>query len=421
MLDIFQFGAIYAPTPEISTLLEDISMQQECAAYISPIGECHPLLSLTIPFPLLKSVFFLDPPLSTSVILGLYTSFHQGQTVKSWCIEHQASLSGVDIRRFVTFGVIKGFLYRVHKYPVHLTATSAAAGSGVGAGAGGGKKNGGGVVTTGKTSVNDRRSLLFAGDASSTGKKKEKKKKGAISRGSRFRVGSLIRKTVKEEDEDDNGDKEDGDDRILRPTRVSSSSSSSSSSSLISSRSNTRDHHRRRQRPKKEIDDHDDDNQEREEEERRQVQSRLWTFLNGGHCLDEICTELGMSEKDVLNRIRAGFPSPPPPSSATQIPRFNSSSLPPPRFSFSAGAGAGAGEVNDGIISSSSSLYPSLDRHRSRGGEGGRRRSEKERVASVRRGGEELIMESSNHLTTGGTGPTSGIGVGVEMIQIIHR
>ena len=431
MLDIFQFGAIYAPTPEISTLIEDISMQEECAAYISPIGEYHPLFTFTS----FKLIIFPDPPISTSVILALYTSFHQGQTVKSWCIEHQASLSGVDIRRFVTFGVIKGFLYRVHKYPVHLAATSAAAGFGVGGGAGEGKKIGGdGVVTTGKTSANDRRWVSFAGDASSSAtgkntKKKKKEQKGAIGRGSRFRVGSLIRKTVKEEDEEEDGD-EDGDGRTYRPTHVSPSPSSSSSS--ISSRSNTHDHNRRRRRPKKEIDDNDDDNGEREEEEQRQVQRRLWKFLNGGHCLDEICTELGMSEKDVLKRIRSRFPSPPPPS-APQIPRSNSSSLPLPPHSdssasASAGIGVGIGEANDRMVppSSSSSLsYPFVDRHRSRGGVGGRGRSEKERLGSGRRGGEELILGSNSVI--GGTGPTAGIGVGVgvgagvEMVQIVHR
>lgn len=43
MLDIFQFGAIYAPTAEISTLIEDKTMQQECASYISMLGLSIPV------------------------------------------------------------------------------------------------------------------------------------------------------------------------------------------------------------------------------------------------------------------------------------------------------------------------------------------------------------------------------------------
>ena len=27
-------------------------------------------------------------------------------------------LGGIDVRRFISFGVIKGFLYRVHQYPI---------------------------------------------------------------------------------------------------------------------------------------------------------------------------------------------------------------------------------------------------------------------------------------------------------------
>ncbi|KAI9885854.1 MAG: hypothetical protein M1823_002333 [Watsoniomyces obsoletus] len=96
MLDVYQSGAIYAPTPEISTLVEDRLMQKECASYISTI----------------------EPVKSPSTILTLYTSLHQGQTLKAWSIEHQNLLTGIDMRRFITFGVIKEFLYRVHKYAI---------------------------------------------------------------------------------------------------------------------------------------------------------------------------------------------------------------------------------------------------------------------------------------------------------------
>jgi len=27
-------------------------------------------------------------------------------------------LAGIDVRRFISFGVIKGFLYRLHRYPI---------------------------------------------------------------------------------------------------------------------------------------------------------------------------------------------------------------------------------------------------------------------------------------------------------------
>lgn len=49
-------------------------------------------------------------------IVELYASLKQGQSVKQWYSQHSRELANVDIRRFITFGVIKGFLYRVHKY-----------------------------------------------------------------------------------------------------------------------------------------------------------------------------------------------------------------------------------------------------------------------------------------------------------------
>jgi hypothetical protein len=49
-------------------------------------------------------------------LVELYASLKQGQSVKQWYAQHSRALTNIDIRRFITFGVIKGFLYRVHKY-----------------------------------------------------------------------------------------------------------------------------------------------------------------------------------------------------------------------------------------------------------------------------------------------------------------
>ncbi|KAI9040427.1 nitrogen permease regulating protein NPR2 [Aspergillus affinis] len=51
-------------------------------------------------------------------IVELYATLKQGQSVKHWYIQHSRHLAHIDIRRFITFGVIKGFLYRVHKYAI---------------------------------------------------------------------------------------------------------------------------------------------------------------------------------------------------------------------------------------------------------------------------------------------------------------
>ncbi|KAI9824166.1 MAG: Nitrogen permease regulator 2 [Phylliscum demangeonii] len=137
MLDVFQFGAMYAPTAEMATFIEDRAMQQECSLYISTV----------------------EPRLAPSALIALYTSLRPGQSLKSWCIEHKKAVTGLDIRRFITFGVIKGLLYRIHKYiikprvalngPPTATATTHARMLGVvsgGSGGGGGAGGGGGGV-----------------------------------------------------------------------------------------------------------------------------------------------------------------------------------------------------------------------------------------------------------------------------------
>ncbi|KAJ6045026.1 uncharacterized protein N7446_003228 [Penicillium canescens] len=65
-------------------------------------------------------------------LVELYASLKQGQSVKQWYAQHSRALANIDIRRFITFGVIKGFLYRVHKYACatsHAAPAPRAAGS----------------------------------------------------------------------------------------------------------------------------------------------------------------------------------------------------------------------------------------------------------------------------------------------------
>jgi len=44
--------------------------------------------------------------------------------LKQWILENRSVLAGLDVRRFISFGVIKGFLYRVHRYPVLIESTN---------------------------------------------------------------------------------------------------------------------------------------------------------------------------------------------------------------------------------------------------------------------------------------------------------
>jgi len=178
ILDIFSFSAIYAPTAQFSTTIaSDEAMQLECARYVNtrfaphaatgPRSPLPPVPAATSgsssgPGPLIgsltdpaTSVYRDDsrfdaeeiwpilgdedstnstqlPPAQTPEhdiphgriprvvdgvgIVELYASLKQGQSVKQWYSQNSRKLANIDIRRFITFGVIKGFLYRVHKY-----------------------------------------------------------------------------------------------------------------------------------------------------------------------------------------------------------------------------------------------------------------------------------------------------------------
>jgi hypothetical protein len=92
--DIFQFGGMYAVTPELSLMTLDVSTQRECLAYVSR-----------------------EEDVSFAAIFALYSSLRIGKSLRDWITLYADALKGIDIRRFITFGVIKGFIYRVHCFP----------------------------------------------------------------------------------------------------------------------------------------------------------------------------------------------------------------------------------------------------------------------------------------------------------------
>ncbi|KAL2821377.1 nitrogen permease regulator 2-domain-containing protein [Aspergillus cavernicola] len=176
LLDIFSFSAMYAPTALFnSTIAADESMQQECARYVNtlfaspmtaptaptaltlgydkddvwpPVGDPTPSLgadsNMTTASENLSPTASPSPANTSTIIpaagsttgpatrhsstdrevvdgvgiVELYASLKQGQSVKQWYLQHSRKLTHIDIRRFITFGIIKGFLYRLHKYAI---------------------------------------------------------------------------------------------------------------------------------------------------------------------------------------------------------------------------------------------------------------------------------------------------------------
>ena len=137
LLDVFNFNASYAPSSEIGLFVEDPEMQEE--------GRRYALLADTQQCATIRPEA-RQAQIDGARLLELYSSLKQGQSIKAWCMEHADIVDIIDVRRFITFGVIKGIVYRIHKY---VTATSRSAGLS--------STSGPGTVVGGKVFGDDRR------------------------------------------------------------------------------------------------------------------------------------------------------------------------------------------------------------------------------------------------------------------------
>ena len=103
MIDIFQYSNIYTLKPSISHLAADESIMIECGPYVTRPGHA------ALPWP---------------DLLRLYSKLQAGTTVHQWLETNDALSLGIDARRFVSFGIIKGFLRRIHRWPITQDRTS---------------------------------------------------------------------------------------------------------------------------------------------------------------------------------------------------------------------------------------------------------------------------------------------------------
>jgi hypothetical protein len=136
LLDMFFFGACYAPRPGIHDFIANVGgMIDECANYVcvgansaasaghaEEGGNSGPGHGNDEDTPRNGATTAHGPRVSNYMLIKLMTTFCVGKTVMEWLKGHMDSgfdvLRFVDVRRLVQFGVIKGCLYRVHKYVV---------------------------------------------------------------------------------------------------------------------------------------------------------------------------------------------------------------------------------------------------------------------------------------------------------------
>lgn len=111
VVDIFQYFNMYTVRPAIAKMADDEALGRECATYVTRSG--------------------YSPP-SYPEILRLYSLLRAGTTLHDWVEDNDIDAKGIDVRRFVSFGVIQGFLRRIHRYPIFLGSRAAGEEGGLG-------------------------------------------------------------------------------------------------------------------------------------------------------------------------------------------------------------------------------------------------------------------------------------------------
>jgi len=100
MVDIFQYCNMYTTTSGITRLAQNRQMQLSCI-------DC-----ITIPG---------NPPPRFEMVFGLYCALKPGVTLNEFCEDNNLKALNIDIRSFITFGVVNKFLRRLHKFPLTLS------------------------------------------------------------------------------------------------------------------------------------------------------------------------------------------------------------------------------------------------------------------------------------------------------------
>jgi len=116
-LDIFHFQAVYALTQDFALFVKNVELVEECGNYVA-IDPKDGIFASVLSKETLEEASGAPPDKNT--IVELYTILKPGLSIADFCLAHQDLLANIDIRRFITFGVIKGFLKRLHKYALAL-------------------------------------------------------------------------------------------------------------------------------------------------------------------------------------------------------------------------------------------------------------------------------------------------------------
>ncbi|KAK6420008.1 Nitrogen permease regulator 2 [Oleoguttula sp. CCFEE 5521] len=121
ILDIFHFQAVYQLTADFAYFASDAEMGDECREFIT-IDPADNIFAPSWDADMRSRAAETGTILRTAVI-DLYSAVDGANSVAEFCAAHGTRLYNIDIRRFFTFGVIKGFIKRRHKYAMESSAS----------------------------------------------------------------------------------------------------------------------------------------------------------------------------------------------------------------------------------------------------------------------------------------------------------
>lgn len=100
LIPIFQYSNSYLPTQRLVELYENEELQEECIQSVARVSNAPELL------PNFHSIF------------RMFCSMNYGITVRDLCLQFNPSALNIDEKLLIRFGLLKGLIRRIHRYPV---------------------------------------------------------------------------------------------------------------------------------------------------------------------------------------------------------------------------------------------------------------------------------------------------------------
>lgn len=100
LIPIFQYSNSYLPTQRLVELYENSHLRQDCINYVAKISQPQDML------PNFRSIF------------RIFCSMNYGITIRDLCLQFNPNQLNIDEKRLIRFGLMKGLIRRIHRYPV---------------------------------------------------------------------------------------------------------------------------------------------------------------------------------------------------------------------------------------------------------------------------------------------------------------